>query len=287
MRSRNYTGRLMNMSDSATSDRSEELSDGRYMYCLVDTVESDGPELAVNGIDDSSLSLITHGGITAVTHQCERLYDSEDADQVRQWLVAHQRVIDAAGSTFGTPLPFQFDVILRGGEEGVRQWIADNEERIREALDQLGGLWEYRAHVTWDRSAVESIVSKEDDRLAEIEAQRDESGKGTQFLLDKQYDQRLTDVLHTRKSELRDRLQANLDDIARNVKRHGATPSVQAIGGLDDENKEWVARVALLASDADEASIGAELDTVASEPGVTVEFTGPWPPYSFAPEFTE
>lgn len=275
------------MSDADTPGQPTDLSDGRYVYCLVDTTGHAAPELAVDGVEDNPVSLVRHENIAAVTHRCERLYDSEDADRIRRWLVAHQRVIDAAGAAFGTPLPFQFDVILRGGEDGVGRWIADNEARIRETLDEFSGLWEYRVHVTWDRSTVESAVSETDDRLAEIEAERDESGEGTQFLLDKQYERRVADVLTTRKNELRDRLRATLSDVAADTKRHTAKPSVQSIGETTDETEEWVARLALLASDADESSIGAELDAVASEPGVTVEFTGPWPPYSFAPEFTE
>ncbi|MEZ3164927.1 gas vesicle protein GvpL [Halorubrum sp. RMP-47] len=275
------------MSNASPSGQDETLSDGRYIYCLVDVSEDTDPELAVDGIDNNQISFITYDDIGAVTHECDQLYDSEEATQIRQWLVTHQQVVDVVGSAFGTPLPFQFDVILRGGEETVKQWIADNETRIREALDRFRGLWEYRAHVTWDRSAIESVASAADERLAEIEAQRNESGEGTQFLLDKRYEQRLDDVLHARKTDLRDRLRTELRDAVREIEQHAAAPSVQAIDQRGDEQKEWVARMALLASNADEESIGAKLDDIASEPGIAVEFTGPWPPYSFTPEFTE
>jgi hypothetical protein len=275
------------MNNASPPEQDETLSDGRYIYCLVNISEDTDPELATDGIGDNRVSFITHEDIGAVTHQCDQLYDSEEATQIRQWLVTHQQVIDTVGSAFGTPLPFQFDVILQGGEESVKQWMADNETQIREALNRFRGLWEYRAHVTWDRSTVESVVSAADERLAEIEAQRNKSGEGTQFLLDKRYEQRLEDLLHRRKTELRDQLQTELRDVVDEMEQHAAEPSVQAIDQRSDEQKEWVARIALLASSADEGSIGTKLDTIASEPGVTVEFTGPWPPYSFTPEFTE
>jgi hypothetical protein len=43
----------------------------------------------------------------------------------------------------------------------------------------------------------------------------------------------------------------------------------------------------VLAHESAADAIGEELDAVAAEPGVEVRFTGPWPPYTFAPTFDE
>lgn len=274
------------MSSEPTDPSPPTVTDGRYLYCIVDANDANASQLSVTGLDDATVSLTTYDDIAVVSHATDQLYDTDDIAQLRRWLVAHQAVIDEVGSTFGTPLPFQFDVILQGGDEAVIQWVEANEQRIQTALDEFRGSWEYRVHLKWDRSDVESVVREADDRLQEINQQRAETGEGTQFLLDTQYEERLTEVLETKKASLRDRLTDAIDDTARQVTSHTAVPSLKELDGLDDDT-EWVARIAVLADKSDETELGAHLDDIAVHPGVEIEFTGPWPPYSFAPDFAE
>lgn len=274
------------MSSERTDPSPPAATNGRYLYCIVDAGDVETTQLSVTGLKNAAVSLTTYDDIAVVSHATDQLYDTDDIAQLRRWLVAHQAVIDKVGSTFGTPLPFQFDVILEGGDEAVVQWIEANEQRIRTALDEFRGSWEYRVHLKWDRSDVESVVQEEDDRLREISQQRDETGEGTQFLLDTQYEERLTEVLEVKKASLQDRLTDTIDDTARRVTSHTAVPSLKELDELDDDS-EWVARVAVLADKSDETELGTHLDNIAVHPGVAIEFTGPWPPYSFVPDFAE
>ncbi len=60
---------------------------------------------------------------------------------------------------------------------------------------------------------------------------------------------------------------------------------VDSKGGiLESGETEEVVQVSFLAHEDREEEIGRVLDDVAAEPGVEIRFTGPWPPYSFAPE---
>lgn len=274
------------MSSEPTNPSPPTVTDGRYLYCIVDASDANVSQLSVTGLDDATVSLTTYDDIAVVSHATDQLYDTDDIAQLRRWLVAHQAVIDEVGATFGTPLPFQFDVILQGGDEAVVQWVEANEQRIRTALDEFRGSWEYRVHLKWDRSDVESVVREADDRLQEISQQRAETGEGTQFLLDTQYEERLTEVLETKKASLRDRLTDAIDETARQVTSHTAVPSLKELDELGDDT-EWVARIAVLADKSDETELGAHLDDIAVQPGVEIEFTGPWPPYSFTPDFAE
>ena len=274
------------MSSDPTDQPSPTVTDGRYLYCIVDASDVEATQLSVTGLNDVAVTLTTHDDIAVVSHATDQLYDTDDITQLRRWLIAHQAVIDEAGSAFGTPLPFQFDVILEGGDEAVVQWIEANEQRIRTALDEFRGSWEYRVHLKWDRSDAESVVQDEDDRLQAISQQRETKGEGARFLLDTQYEERLTAVLENKKASIRDRLTERIDDTARRITSHTAVPSLEGLDGLDDDT-EWVARIAVLADASDEAELGAHLDDIAVHPGVEIEFTGPWPPYSFAPDFAE
>lgn len=270
----------------SVSDPTTTVSDGRYLYCLVDVTDVDRPTLDTEGIGGAPVSVLAVDGIGAVVHPTEALYDSEDSDQVRRWLVSHQRVIDDAAAAFGTPVPFQFDVVIENGDEGVTDWLADNAQTITEALDRYSGLWEYRIHVTWDRATAAEAASEDDEKLAAIEQRRAESGDGERFLLDKQYDQRLETVLREQKARLRDQLTAAVDGAVDDLIEHSPAPSVEGLSSRETDD-QWVARIAVLMSKSSETPVGETLDEFAAEPGVEIRFTGPWPPYSFTTEFFE
>lgn len=271
---------------SEQTGSSPTVTDGRYLYCIVDASDVSAHQLSGTGLNDAAVSVVTHDGLGVVSHATDELYDTDDIAQLRHWLVTHQAVIDEAGEAYGTPLPFQFDVILEGGDEAVVRWIETNEERIREALDELRGAWEYRVHVKWDRTEVESLVQREDDQLERITQRREAATEGTQFLVEKQYEERLTEVLEARKRSVQAQLSEAIDDAVRRITTHTATPGLSGLDGLDDDI-EWVARIAVLADKSDETELGGHLDDIAVHPGVEIEFTGPWPPYSFAPDFVE
>lgn len=287
MPSSNSSTPTVTMTDRWATDTSKEVSGGRYLYCLVDVTRGEGPGIDVEGIGGNDVSLVTHEGIGAVVHPSDKLYDSDDVEQIKNWLITHQRVIDDAAAVCGTPIPFQFDVILEDGDAGVKRWLADRHDTIRRTLEAFCGSWEYRIHTKWDRSEMAATVRERDEQLAEIDEKRGESGEGERFLLDKQYDQRLQEALYEQKADIRERLVAELDDVAQKIVRHSPEPEVQGLGDSKSETTEWVARIALLAPESNEEVIGARLDEIATEPSVEIRFTGPWPPYSFTPEFME
>jgi|APHM01.1.fsa_nt_gi Gas vesicle synthesis protein GvpL/GvpF. len=270
----------------SVSDSPTTVSDGRYLYCLVDVAETNHPTLDTTGIGEAPVSVLTTDGIGAVVHPTETLYDSADSDQVRRWLVSHQRVIDDAAAAFGTPVPFQFDVVIENGDKGVTDWLVDNAPTITEALDRYSGLREYRIHVTWDRTTAANKASEDDEKLAAIEQRRAESSDGEQFLLDKQYDQRLETVLREQKTQFRDQLTATVEEAVDELIEHSPAPSVEDLSSRETAD-EWVARIAVLMSESSETTVGETLDEFATEPGVEIRFTGPWPPYSFSTEFFE
>ncbi|MFH5798805.1 gas vesicle protein GvpL [Haladaptatus sp. CMAA 1911] len=253
------------------------FEEGRYLYCVVEN--EDDAELSENGIDGEPISVLVRNGLGAVVQPCDSPYDSDDLETVREWLVTHQSVIDAAGEAFGTPLPFRFDTILKGDDDAVREWLADQSEMLDSHLDQLAGHWEYRVGVTWDEERVRDELRAEDEELADLRERIDDASEGTAFLLEKQYDNRLRDLRKARKDELTTRLRNELAPLVAEF------DVVDSQGGVLESNEtEEVVQVSFLAHEDREEEIGRVLDDVAAEPGVEIRFTGPWPPYSFAPE---
>ncbi|AFZ74206.1 gas vesicle protein GvpL [Natronobacterium gregoryi] len=265
-------------------DAPPEIDDGRYLYCIVQADED--VTLETTGVDGEPVSVVLADGIGAVVHTCDGIYDSADLAQVRRWLVRHQTVVDEAGEAFGTPVPFQFDTILRGDNEGVREWLREEADTLERALSELESHWEYRVEVVEIDPIDEAELIERDDRLRELEAKIDNSGEGAAFLLEKQFDQRLSELQAARRESLTADLKDRLGEETREVHALERSPAA----ALDDDvvdagdDGETLCRFTLLAHEDDEEAVGSVLDDVATHDGLEVRFTGPWPPYTFAPE---
>jgi hypothetical protein len=260
---------------------------GRYLYCAVQVTETSDTDVSMTGIDDEPVSLVTVDSLGVVVHECESLYDTAESAVIKKWLLQHQGVIDAAGETFGTPLPFQFDTILTGTDEHVSAWLADHSETLSRYLTSLAGHWEYRIEVVCDESQFEAELEATDERLMDLDERIATASPGTKHLLEKQYGQRLTELKQQRRSEQAATLETRLEPLAREVHELGDRKTTlddeQDAAGTDAMDMDTQARLAVLAPASREAAIGDILDEIAAEPGIEVRFTGPWPPYTFTP----
>lgn len=265
-----------NASGAETNTDAPAFETGRYLYCVVEADETD--EFSETGIDGEPVSLVASDGVGAVVQPCGDAYDSDDLAAVREWLLTHQEVVDAAGEAFGTPLPFRFDTILKGDDDRVREWLADQRETLADYLDDFADHWEYRVSVTWDEERIREEIASGDEELADLRERIEDADEGTAFLLEKQYDQRLGERREARRRSLDERLRERLGPLVREF------DDGEDEGGLLGDDSDSVVDVAFLAHEDDERAVGEALDEIAADPGVEVRFTGPWPPYSFAPE---
>ncbi|WP_435154177.1 gas vesicle protein GvpL [Haladaptatus sp. DFWS20] len=259
----------------------EEFEEGRYLYCVVNAAAASETDESISmaGIDEEPVSLVTENGVGAVVQSCGSPYDTDDLETVRDWLLTHQEVIDTAGEAFGTPLPFRFDTILKGDDERVRTWLADQHDTLENHLADFAGHWEYRVGVAWDDERVREELESDDDELADLRGRIEEASEGTAFLLEKQYGSRIRDLRQDRKADHTNRLREELEPFAREFEVLDSRQNL-----LEGSSSDEVVQVGFLAHEDHETDIGSVLDDIAAEPGVEVRFTGPWPPYSFAPE---
>jgi hypothetical protein len=258
-----------------------DFEEGRYLYCAVALDDETGFE--ETGVDDEPVRLLAVGDIGIVVHECASLYDTADMDELRKWVLQHQGVVDAAGERFGTPIPFQFDTVLTGDDDRVREWVGEERDTLAEYLDSLAGHWEYRIELRRDEDALEEDLEASDEELRELDEEIEDAGSGTAFMLEKQYDQRLRELRRERRTERAAALGDRLAEFASEVTELGERTTLDDESG-DDDGMATQARFTVLAAAEREEEMGAMLDEVAAEAGVEVRFTGPWPPYSFVPE---
>jgi len=267
--------------EAAAADREQiDVEDGRYLYCLVDTADAEAT-LSATGVDDEPVHVVENGDVGAVVHDCGGIYDTDDPETMREWVVAHQRVVDTAAATFGTPLPIRFDTVLEGGDAGVREWLADRGDEVRAALDRFAGTREYRIHLVWDSEGFTERVADEDDRLGELDTEIEGSDEGEAFLLEKERENRLRELEAAHRESLTTALEEAVDPIVEDrIEQDDVPTSLQP----ETDEGEVVSRLAVLARQEDEEELGDALDEVVERDGVAIKFTGPWPPYTFAPD---
>ncbi|MFC4438295.1 MULTISPECIES: gas vesicle protein GvpL [Natrialbaceae] len=271
--------------DDPDAGERPEIDEGRYLYCIVQADED--VTFETDGVDGEPVSIVAVDGIGAVVHSCDEIYDSADLTEIKRWLVRHQTVVDEAGDAFGTPIPFQFDTILRGDDGGVREWLREESEMLERALTELADHWEYRVEVVETEPIGDEALLERDERLRELDEQISDSEEGAAFLLEKQYDQRVKELQRARRESLTDDLRERLADVTREVHALERSPSAaigDVAGSEATDEGETLCRLTLLAHENDEEAIGSLLDDVAAAPGLEVRFSGPWPPYTFAPE---
>lgn len=266
-------------------ERTESFDEGRYVFCAVglDGGAAGRESFEAEGLEDESAYLVTEGDVGAVVQPVESVFDSDDPTTVKRWLLDHQRVVDAAGDAFGTPLPFRFDTILKGDDGTVRDWLARQRDELATALASVAGQWEYRIGLTVEAPDDPGEWEAEDERLRELAEEVEAASEGAAFLKEKQYDTRLREVRRERRYRRLDDLESRVTDLATEVRREESSGGSSALGGGSTDGP----RLTVLAPAENEEAIGEVLESVADEDGVQIRFTGPWPPYSFAPSLRE
>ena len=281
--------------DRAASDAggAPEFEEGRYVFCVVRAPgDGEAPSFSAEGIDGREVDVVARGAVAAVVQPCESLYDASDPATVKRWLLRHQAVVDAAGEAFGTPLPFRFDTVVVGDDAAVREWLDENAAALDDALDDLAGRWEYRIDLGVEEAVEAEGLEASDDRLASLREEIEESEEGRAFLMEKQYEEQLRALRRERREARAEDLLARVEPLAERVERTGGSATsgtaVLDAGGSGDSTDDADRRppdvsLSVLATEERADEIGEELEAVAGEPGVEVRYTGPWPPYTFAP----
>lgn len=268
---------LPGTADPASPEWQESSLEGRYLYGVVRTGESQGDFHAV-GVDGNRVFLVRERDLAALVHACPpEPYQSDDPKRVTEWLQAHQSVLEAAMAKWGTVIPTGFDTILKGRapdpDEVVRSWIRDAYDRLDRTWQRIEGKAEYDVEITWDAGAAEREARAASETIRLIEAELASLSSGLAYLQRQRLDKAMAEAVGSACSAHARRF---LDEISSRCTE--TKPEAVARTG---QGEHLVLRVACLATTSQVEKLGEALDTIAAIPGFSVRFTGPWPPFSF------
>ena len=249
---------------------------GLYVYAIIPDEGLSISDLPT-GINGQDLRLVESEGLAAIVHDsAAEPYQGPDSE-VKQWILEHSDVVDAAWQHLGTILPMTFNVIVAPGddpeqppEHRLRAWLGESADTMRSHLDKLRNHVELRVDISLD----ENTATANDPQLLELREGIDARPAGVQRLYRKRLEERTRNVADRIADELypqiRKRLVALAEDMVENPRLGREPGSVTVVNAS-----------LLVHQDAVDA-VGLELADIRDhQPGAQIRYLGPWPPYSF------
>jgi len=250
---------------------------GRYLYCIADAGQR--MSLGEIGIEGNEVYTIPYKDICAVVHNCPaQPYQSEDQEVVQAWVMAHQKVVDAAWEKWGTVLPLSFDTIIKGesggdSERNVQDWLKQEYEGLKSKIEKVRGKAEYGVQVFWDAKLVAQNLTKTSSEIRELDEEIRTKPRGLAYM----YRQKLENLI---KREMETKADECFKDFYSRIRKHANDIRVEKTKKAE-QGLQMIVNLSCLVYRDRYRELGEELDRINRMEGFSVRFTGPWPPYSF------
>lgn len=257
-------------------NESQTVGEGRYLYCVINSgVMSDFGSM---GIEDSMVYTIPHDDIAAVVHSCmANPYETKDDDKAREWILAHNYVIDYASKQFGTVLPFSFDTIIRGGDDMLKDWLSQSHEKLKGELLRVNNKAEYSVQILCEHEKVRDELVEGDEEIKNMKEQIEKMPKGAAYLFQRKFELKIKDAISAVMVKL-------ADEFGGKVREHVEEMRVEEkTSNLPEKyrDKKLIVAFSCLVCDDQVEKLGEVLDEIDKRDGFAVRFTGPWAPFSF------
>ncbi|GAA3823548.1 GvpL/GvpF family gas vesicle protein [Sphaerisporangium flaviroseum] len=248
---------------------------GTYLYAVTREEDRADPAVleGVTGVAGAAVRTVAHAGLVAYvsTVPLEQFGEEplrrslEDLDWVGETARAHHGVVEAVAESSSTA-PVRL-VTVYGGEDQVRDMLARRHEEFSEVLSQVAGRREWGVKAYAERAAEPPPDQGADEPAS--------SSPGTDYLKRRKARLRSRDDAWREAAGRAEDIHATLVAVAVASRRH--RPQDPRLSGRDEV---MLLNGAYLVDDDRRAEFAATLDELRG-PGVQIELTGPWAPYSF------
>jgi Gas vesicle synthesis protein GvpL/GvpF len=252
---------------------------GWYVYCVVSDDHAMVPD-DLAGIDPNhSVAALRRRDVAAIVSRVplaefgeeplrEHLSDMEWLERTAR---RHEHVVDEIARA-ATPIPMRLCSIYRD-ETGVRDMLERENDALRQALAHLRGKVEWGVKAFADVEAAAPDSSPQPTVLG--------SGEGAAYLHNRLTQRRGREDVRERLAGAAEMMHAALCAVA--VEGVTSPPQRPEVSGHDEP---MIFNGSYLVADGDADTFHRELACLEDELaplGVTVQATGPWPPYNFVP----
>jgi hypothetical protein len=256
------------------------MSGLRYVYAICRPFSA-ALSAELTGIAGVPPKQLRHGDLVAVVGSVpERDFAEEplrahleDLDWLSETARAHQAVVDAL-TVVTSPLPLRLATVFRD-DSGVRTMMQEREEQFLRTLDQLDGRVEWGVKVYLENS--------EEEGTGEQTRPPEKAATGRDYLRQRRMRNRAHENMWERAEEFARRLHGSLSEHAEGTRIHA--PQNAALSHAAGRN---VLNAAYLVPRSESEEFVELVDRTKDDvPGMRVELTGPWAPYSFSGAFGE
>jgi hypothetical protein len=252
------------------------VKEARYLYSIART----GHEAMLGsiGIQENNVYIVPYKDIAAIVHACEaKPYQTEDKKLAEGWVLEHSYVIDQVTKMFGTVLPFSFDVIIKGDDDAVKDWLCRDYENLASELLRIQGTAEYSIQIYCDHAYMEKLVISNNLELEDLKNRIEREPKGKAYLLKRNLEMKLKSLTYSEVCKLADQFCSEIKPLVRELKSAGKTSWTPE----KYRDMKLLATYSCLVPDEDVKELGEVLEEINCKEGFMVRFTGPWAPFSF------
>ena len=253
------------LSREAEQPSVEPVSEGKYIYCIIETSEprSFGP-MGIGGRGDDVYT-IQHKGLAAVVSNTPLVV----YDPTRENVFAHEQVNEAVMREF-TVLPMAFGALFRT-EDDIVELIRGTYDALRDVLAKMEGKVEFGLKVNWDRDKVTLELEEKDDEIRHLKEQITSRTTGSTYFARMQLGRLIETALTDQADAYIREVYSQLRDVA------VASRANKPIGD------RMIMNAAFLIERDRETEFDQKVKEIASmyEGKLSFKYTGPWPPYNF------
>jgi len=251
--------------------------EGRYLYGIANKGET--ISLGEIGIEGSAVYTIPYKDICAIVHNCSlEPYVSEDNEKVKEWVKSHQRVLDVAKERFDTILPLGFDTIIQPKDNAdstkvVKDWLKEDYQNYQTIIKKIKRKEEYGVQISYDPQVISEQISKQSEEIKKIKEEMASKSPGMAYM----YKQKLENIAKQEMDKLADKY---FEEFYGRIKKCAEEIKVEKTKKVD-KNKIMMMNLSCLVTKEKVEELGNELEKINNMEGLSVHFSGPWPPYSF------
>ncbi|MEI6633065.1 MAG: GvpL/GvpF family gas vesicle protein [Chlamydiota bacterium] len=252
-----------------------------YLYCVA---EREPAPVLVPGLAAAPVAVCHHGLYAVVSAAAETEFGEEglkkhlsDFEWVKTKATIHNTVIGEVMKG-GAVVPFKLGTIFNT-DANLRSWLEKYEEELEDLLHELHGREEWGLKLYCDTGTLRSFLGAQDKEAAQMDKEIASSSVGKAFLLKKKRDEALTILVDKKLNEYGQEIYARLCALSVRARINKLLPRE-----VTERNDDMILNAVFL---VDRNAVGGFIDATKdfkdrfSSPGLSVDCTGPWPPYNF------
>lgn len=244
-----------------------------YAYGIIKSNPNlDWKELGLNG---KEVYLISEGKFSALVHNCEeKPYIPPEPNEIKELIIAHNKILDKAMKDFDGIIPLSFNTIIKKGENSshynLRKWLGEDQEKLEKFWDKIKGKKEYGIRIYYDKDKLIREASSNTE-IKEIKEVQQEKSEGLSYLLEGKVKSKINEIIQNKINQFKKEFYAEINRVTEDAQVNVSRIFIK-------EEKDLLVGVSVL---VDKEQINKIKGILENYKDFSFQLAGPFAPYSF------